>query len=77
MTRHSISFDITTRTHAELMDKYGIEIYEDGSVFDPCDYNTYDNLRLWASAMDDDEESYENNRAFLARTGGKHDYWEE
>ena len=76
MNRRSISFEITVRTHEELMEKYDIEINEDGTIFDPCDCIKYDNLRQWAAEMDRINEE-EENRTTHARMGGKHDYWEE
>lgn len=48
----SVSFAICNKSHEDVMDEYGIEIYEDGSVYDPCEDREFDTLIEWAVFMD-------------------------
>ena len=72
MNQHSVVFDATTKTTQDLCELYGIEINEDGTVFDPCDYTHYDTILVWAAAMDADVDP-----GGFTRSGGKQDYWED
>lgn len=72
MNHHSVVFDVTIKTHEELEELYGIEIDEDGGVFDSCDYTYYDNIHTWAAAMDG-----ETDPGGFTRSSGKQDYWED
>jgi hypothetical protein len=73
MNHHSVVFDITIKTHQELTELYGIEIDDDGIVFDPYSYTYYDTIQLWAAEMDADTD----DMGGFTRGSGKQDYWEE
>lgn len=72
MNHHSVVFDVTVKTHDELKELYGIEIDEEGVVFDPCEYKYYDDIHLWAAMMDE-----EADQGGFTRSSGKQDYRDE
>lgn len=43
----------------ELMDDYGIELYEDGSVYDTVEDITFDTLNDWAETVIDSDDDYD------------------
>lgn len=47
----------------DLEDLYGIEISDDGSVYDLCEMKSFESLREWAAFMVEQEEE-ENYSSF-------------
>jgi hypothetical protein len=72
MSYHSVVFDVTIKTHQELCELYGIEISEDGSVYDPCDHKYYDSLAAWAAAADEDADM-----GGFEKSSGKQIYYDD
>lgn len=67
--------DIQTMTHAELEEKYGIEIdTDDGTVWDPCEMKQFDTLADWAAYMQEQEEADYDSSASFQKIGGRHRY---
>lgn len=48
--------DITSMSNDELEDLYGIEIGEDGSVFDTAEFKEFDTLADWAAFVVEQEQ---------------------
>jgi hypothetical protein len=72
MNHHSVVFDVTVKTHQELNELYGIEISEDGSVYDPYEHKHFDSLTAWAAAADEDTD-----QGGFEKYGGKQTYYED
>ena len=71
MSRHStFEFDIQVRTEEELHEMYGIDIQEDGSVYDPCEDKHFDSLAAWADYM----ERVNDDTASFQKMHGRYDY---
>lgn len=69
----SVLFDVQIKTFDELEELYGIEVYEDGSVYDPCEDRDFDTLSEWAKFVDEQEKA--DNAAFEKR--GKQSYYDD
>lgn len=76
MSRHNVSHtqsrvlnDVRTLSRQELIDLYGIEIAEDGTVFDPTENQKFKSLTEWASFIDERDD--ENNYGSFSKIGGK------
>ena len=48
---------IQTMANDEIEQHFGIEISEDGSVWDACEHRTFDTVNMWALFMDECEEA--------------------
>lgn len=58
MSKHNTPLhDIKTLSTDELTDRYGIEIDDDGFVWDSVEGQRFGNLLEWASYLVDEEES--------------------
>jgi hypothetical protein len=66
----SVVFDVHTKTHEELEELYGIEIDDDGTVYDPCEMREYDSLSDWAISV----EQAEQEEVVLFEKRGKRGY---
>ena len=67
----SVVFDIQTKTIEEIQDLYGIQIDDDGVVYDPCEMEEFESLTAWAAYMD--VEANQDAQGFEKR-GGKQYY---
>lgn len=75
MSKHHVS-DLQTRvlndvhrlSPEELADLYGIDIAEDGVVFDPTENQRFDTLEAWADFIAR-QENDDNYGAFIKRNG--------
>lgn len=72
MSKHSsacvsVVHDTMILTAEQLEDKYGIEIDDDGSVWDPYEGKQFDNVQKWAVYTDAQEDDYDYDDDF----GGK------
>lgn len=56
----------------QLTDKYGIEISDDGSVYDPTIMSKFDNINEWATYLLSDEEEFESMPTFIKRPRKHH-----
>lgn len=74
MSRHfsQVLFDIENMSTEQLIDKYGIEINDDGSVYDPTIMSEFDNIDEWATYLLNDEEELESTPTFIKRTRKHH-----
>ena len=52
----AIIHDIQTLSKEELENLYGIQINEDGSVFDPVTNKSYDTIQLWAGDQEEEDD---------------------
>lgn len=69
-----IVHDIQTMTTDELEEQYGIEVdKDDGTVWDPCEYKSFDDIHEWAAFMQEMEEEDAASAASFVKTG-KHRY---
>lgn len=48
-----VMHDIQSMSTEELEQSYGIDIAEDGSVWDVCEMKTYETITMWATAMNE------------------------
>lgn len=73
MSKHgpSVVFDIQTKSIEEIQDLYGIQIDEDGVIYDPCEMEEFESLAAWAAYMD--EAAKQDNQGF-EKKGGKQYY---
>lgn len=75
MSKHQVQpqtnvlHDIECMSDEELQDKYGIEIYEDGVVYDPFEEAEFDDITEWANYTADLEE--DDNYAQPIKINGK------
>lgn len=53
---NTLLYDIDHSTPEDLMHLYGIEIYENGSVFDPVENRTFKTIYEWAEWQAKEEE---------------------
>lgn len=67
--------DIEFMTEAQLIHEYGIEISEDGFVWDPYESREFDNVNEWGQFMADLEE--EENYATTVKVNGKWSFDDE
>lgn len=65
-TRNRIYNDIRNLSAAELQELYGIEIEENGQVFDIAENRTFKHLSQWAEFIIDQED---NCQSFQKMTG--------
>lgn len=56
----------------ELYDAYGIEVYEDGTVYDPLEEMDFDTLSAWKVYIDGTEQGVASIQKF---GGGR--YWDD
>lgn len=71
-TSHSTSrmlSDIQTMDKTELETLYGIEIAEDGSVYDLAEFKEFESLQAWADYMDELEN--DDNYSSFTKIGSK------
>ena len=64
--------DVRTLPNEELATLYGIEINEDGTVYDPTENRTFDDLNDWATYIDEQED--DDNYSSFNKIGGKHSF---
>lgn len=76
MSKHgpSVVFDIQTKSLEEIQDLYGIQIDEDGSVYDPLEMEEFESLAVWATHMDD---AAKQDTSGFEKRGGKWYYDDE
>lgn len=54
---YQILHDVQTMTSDVLEEQYGIEIDpDDGTVWDPCEYKSFDDIHEWATFMQEIED---------------------
>jgi len=82
MSKHHVSDthsrvlnDVRRLSHEQLVELYGIDIDNDGSVFDPTENQQFDTLEDWARFISE-RDSDDNYGSFVKR-GGKHRYDDE
>ncbi|TFG94101.1 hypothetical protein E4H12_15805 [Candidatus Thorarchaeota archaeon] len=82
MSRHHISLtqarvltDVQTLPTEEITNLYGIEVSDDGTVYDPTENLKFPDLDEWAThiAEQDDEDNYSS----FSKIGGKHAFDDE
>lgn len=55
-----IMLEIKNKSAEEIMDIYGFEIRENGTIYDPVYLMTFDNLARWVQfCRDQDDENFE------------------
>ena len=82
MSKHHVSHtqsrvmnDVRTLPAEELVDLYGIEISEDGSVFDPTENRKFQSVSEWAQYIA--EQDSDDNYGSFSKFGGKHVFDDE
>lgn len=55
-TPDSVTRAIKTMSIEEIADQYGIEISDDGTIYDPMDQRQFDSIVEWALYMDEVEQ---------------------
>lgn len=82
MSKHHVSLtqsrvlnDVRTLPPQELTELYGIEISDDGSVFDPTENRRFEDVAEWAQyiASQDDDDNYSS----FSKIGGRHAFDDE
>lgn len=71
-----VMHDVQTMSIEELEEQYGIEVdRDDGTVWDPCEYKSFDDIHEWATYMQqlEQEDDVVSTPSFV-KTGGKHRY---
>lgn len=61
--------DIQALPQEDIVELYGIEVNEDGSIFDPMENRTFTNLLEWATFIDQQEA--DENYGTMVKLGGK------
>lgn len=69
---YTIMGDVMTMTEAELEELYGIEISEDGSVYDLAEFKEFKTVTDWARYMDSLED--DDNYSSFTKIGHKQSY---
>jgi hypothetical protein len=64
--------DIFKLSQNELYDLFGVELQEDGSVYDPIEDKTFATLAVWKSYADDQEQ--DDHYGSFQKFGGKYAY---
>lgn len=64
-----VTNDLQRLSEEQLLELYGIEIYDDGMVYDPAEDKWFDDLIEWAKYIDDLEN--EENYGSFSKIGGK------
>lgn len=70
----SAVFDIQTKSLEDIIDAYGIEVDDDGTVYDPCEMKEFPTLAAWAAYMDG---TAKQDTCGFEKRHGKHYYDEE
>lgn len=68
-TPTQVLHDIQIYSSEQLIELYGIEINEDGTVFDPAENKTFATIIEWATWID--EQEADDNYGTLVKLGGK------
>jgi hypothetical protein len=67
--------DVRSLPIEKLIDLYGIEVSEDGTVFDPTENRRFDNLQDWAECVAEQED--DSNYSTFSKIGGRYAFDDE